>query len=58
MMVKVLLLQQWYSLSAPQMEETLADRISFRRFVGLGLQDDTADHSTLSRFRSTLESWG
>ena len=58
MMVKVLLLQQWYNLSDSQMEEALADRISFRRFVGLGLQDDTPDHSTLSRFRSTLERLG
>ena len=58
MMVKVLLLQQWYNLSDSQMEEALADRISFRRFVGLGLQDDTPDHSTLSRFRRTLERLG
>ena len=54
LMVKVLLLQQWYNLSDPQMEEALGDRISFRRFVGLGLQDDTPDHSTISRFRSAL----
>ena len=45
MMVKVLLLEQWYNLSDPQMEEALQDRISFRRFVGLGLQDDTPDYS-------------
>ena len=53
-MVKVLLLEQWYNLSDPQMEETLGDRISFRHFVGLGLQDDTPDHSTISRFRGIL----
>ena len=53
-MVKVLLLEQWYNLSDPQMEEALGDRISFRRFVGLGLGDDTPDHSTISRFRSAL----
>ena len=41
MMVKVLLLEQWYVLSDPQMEEALRDRISFRRFVGLDLQDHT-----------------
>ena len=58
MMVKVLLLQQWYNLSDPQMEEALGDRISFRRFVGLGLQDDTPDHSTLSRFRTELDKRG
>ena len=57
-MVKVLLLEQWYSLSDPEMEEALGDRISFRRFVGLGLQDDTPDHSTISRFRTALEELG
>ena len=55
LMVKVLLLQQWYTLSDPQLEEALGDRLSFRRFVGLGLQDDTPDHSTISRFRAALE---
>ena len=57
-MVKVLLLEQWYNLSDPQMEEGLGDRISFRRFVGLGLQDDTPDYSTISRFRAELEKRG
>ena len=54
MMVKVLLLEQWYNLSDPHMEEALGDRISFRRFVGLGLQDETPDPSTISRFRTEL----
>ena len=36
LIVKILLLEQWYNLSNPQMEETLGDRISFRHFVGLG----------------------
>ena len=58
MMVKVLLLEQWYNLSDPQMEEALGDRISFRRFVGLGLQDDTPDYSTISRFRTELSKRG
>lgn len=53
-MVKVLLLEQWYNLSDPQMEEALGDRLSFRRFVGLGLEDDTPDHATISRFRTEL----
>ena len=55
-MVKVLLLEQWYSLSDPEMEEALGDRLSFRRFVGLGIEDGTPDHSTISRFRSKLGS--
>ncbi len=57
-MVKVLLLQQWYNLSDPVMEEMLRDRLSFRRFVGLGLADKTPDHSTLSRFRAQIAEHG
>ncbi len=41
MMVKALLLQQWYGLSAPELEEAVADRLSFRRFVGPGLDEGT-----------------
>lgn len=53
-MIKALLLQQWYSLSDPRLEEALSDTLSFRRFVGLGLGDGTPDHSTISRFRTAL----
>jgi IS5 family transposase len=53
-LLKCLLLQQWYRLSDPRLEEALADRLSFRRFVGLALADPVPDHSTLSRFRSEL----
>ena len=58
LMVKVLLLQQWYQASDPAMEEALWERLSFRRFVGLGLQDDAPDHSTISRFRTRLTAAG
>ena len=54
LLLKCLLLQQWYRLSDPGLEETLSDRLSFRRFVGLALADPVPDHSTLSRFRSEL----
>lgn len=54
MMFKVLLLQRWYGLSDPAMEEALYDRLSFRRFAGLALEDDTPDHSTIFRFRDEL----
>src|SRR5437773_7215755 len=37
MMVKCLLLQKWFGLSDPGLEEMLRDRLSFRRFVGLSL---------------------
>jgi transposase, IS5 family len=53
-MVKALLLQQWYGLSDPGLEEALGDRLSFRRFVGLGLDEGCPDHSTLSRLRKAL----
>jgi transposase, IS5 family len=53
-LMKCLLLQQWYRLSDPGLEEALSDRLSFRRFVGLALADPVPDHSTLSRFRSEL----
>lgn len=58
MMVKVVLLQQWYNVSDPEMEAALWDRLSFRRFVGLGLQDESPDYSTISRFRKELTERG
>ena len=57
-MVKIALLQQWYTASDPAMEEALRDRISFRRFVNLGWTDGTPDHSTISRFRKALTERG
>jgi IS5 family transposase len=51
---KALLLQQWYGLSDPGLEEALTDRLSFRRFLGLSLTDPVPDHSTLWRFRELL----
>lgn len=58
MLLKVLLLESWYCLSDPMMEEALGDRLSFRRFVGLGLEERVPDHSTISRFRSLLSARG
>ena len=58
LMYKALLLQQWYDLSDPGLEEALCDRISFRRFVGLAGDQAAPDHSTLWRFRQALEKSG
>lgn len=55
---KALLLQQLYGLSDPQLEEALADRLSFRHFLGLSLTDRVPDHSTLWRFREQLAKSG
>src|SRR2546430_10239902 len=54
LMFKALLLQRWYALSDPAMEEALKDRLSFRRFVGLPLSEAIPDHATLWRFREAL----
>lgn len=55
---KALLLQQFYGLSDPQLEEALADRLSFRHFLGLSLTDRVPDHSTIWRFREQLAKSG
>lgn len=54
LMVKVLVLQRIYGLSDHGLEEALDDRVSFRRFVGLSLEDTPPDHSTICRFRNRL----
>ena len=54
MMFKALLLQRWYVLSDPALEEALKDRLSFRRFIGVSLSDPIPDHSTLWRFREAM----
>lgn len=57
-MFKALLLQQWYALSDLDLEEALADRLSFRRFLGQGLEAAIPDHTTLCRFRNDLAAAG
>jgi IS5 family transposase len=57
-MFKALLLQQWYGLSDADLEEALADRLSFRRFLGLGLEGAIPDHTTLCRFRNDVAAAG
>jgi IS5 family transposase len=54
LMVKALLLQQWFQLSDEGLEDALADRLSFRRFVGLALDEKGPDHSSIWRFREAL----
>jgi len=51
---KAQLLAQWYQLSDPGLEEALLDRLSFRRFCGLGTMDATPDETTFVRFRAAL----
>lgn len=54
LMLKCLLLQKWFGLSDPMLEEMLQDRLSFRRFVGLSLSDATPDETTFVVFRRRL----
>ena len=53
-MFKALLIQQWYGLSDPGLEEALGDRLSFRRFCGFALDAPTPDETTICRFRQAL----
>ena len=57
-MFKIVLLQQWYGLSDPGAEEAVRDRLSFRRFCGIPLDQETPDHSSIWRFRQRIEKLG
>ncbi len=56
--VKRLMLQKWFGLSDPQLEEQLRDRISFRRLVGLNRSEPTPDETSLGVFRRRLREAG
>jgi transposase, IS5 family len=58
MMVKCMMLQRWFNLSDPMLEEMLLDRLSFRRFVGLNIEDKTPDETTFVVFRKRLRKHG
>jgi len=55
-MVKMLVLQQWYGLSDPELERQVADRLSFQRF--LGFPETLPDYSTVWQFRERLAESG
>ena len=57
-MFKIILLQQWHTLSDPAAEEAVRDRLSFRRFCGLPLDRETPDHASMWRFRQTIDKLG
>jgi transposase len=58
LMLKCLMLQKWFNLSDPGLEDALKDRVSFRRFVGLSFNGKTPDETTFVRFRARLREWG
>lgn len=55
-MLRMYLLQGWFSLSDEMLEDALYDSQSMRRFVGINLLDeDVPDATTLLKFRHLLE---
>jgi transposase, IS5 family len=58
-MLRIHLLQQWYSLSDPAMEEALIEVPTMRRFAGIELiSDRIPDETTILTFRHLLEKHG
>jgi IS5 family transposase len=55
-MMKLLVLQQWYGLSDPELERQVADRLSFQRF--LGYPETVPDYSTVWQLRERLAETG
>ena len=54
LMFKVLVLQASHSLSDERTEFLIKDRLSFMRFLGLGLADAVPDANTIWTFREAL----
>lgn len=55
-MLRIYLLQQWFALSDPAMEDALYDSTSMQRFAGLELgQNSIPDETTILNFRHLLE---
>ena len=56
MMLRIYLLQQWFNLSDPAVEDALYDSVAMRRLVGLDLgQVPAPDETTVCRFPHLLE---
>ena len=55
-MLRIHLLQQWYDLSDPAMEDTLIEVPTMRRFAGIDMiSDRIPDETTILAFRHLLE---
>jgi IS5 family transposase len=54
-MFKVLILQAMHALSDERCEYLIKDRLSFMRFLGLGLTDPVPDANTIWTFREALK---
>jgi IS5 family transposase len=58
LMFKILILQRYYNLSDDTIEYAILDRLSFMRFLGLGINDPVPDAKTIWLFRDKLASQG
>jgi IS5 family transposase len=58
LMFKVLILQAMHALSDERTEFLIKDRLSFMRFLGLGLADPVSDANTIWTFREALKKAG
>jgi transposase, IS5 family len=58
LMFKVLIVQAMHSLSDERAEYLIKDRLSFMRFLGLGLADAVPDANTIWTFREALKKAG
>ena len=58
LMFKVLILQRYYNLSDDTIEYAILDRLSFMRFLGLGINDPVPDAKTIWLFRDKLTAGG
>ncbi len=53
---KIHLLQQWFGLSDPAMEDAIYDRISFQKFLNIDIRSENVpDETVILRFRHLLE---
>ncbi len=58
LMIRIYCLQQWYNLGDAAMEESIYDRASFQRFLGIDLMlDAIPDETTILNFRHLLEEY-
>lgn len=54
LMFKITILQRIYNISDEQIEFQILDRLSFQRFLGLGLEDRVPDEKTIWHFKNQL----
>ncbi|MEJ7609799.1 MAG: IS5 family transposase [Ferruginibacter sp.] len=54
LMFKILILQRYYNLSDDTIEYAILDRLSFMRFLGLGINNAVPDAKTIWLFRDKL----